>query len=175
MRFLNFLKKSGVFFIYIEERPIKYANKITAVLMEVFEEISHKKEDFFEQLGPYFREINVPSGAILWSQGTIPDCLFLVERGILKATWRAMESDHARPVESILPGTMAGELGFFTGRRREATLVAENDCVLWQMTKPDYEKLLKKEPKLANQFMRLALNFSAERLSTITYYAFHLI
>ncbi|CAG8567623.1 12716_t:CDS:10 [Funneliformis caledonium] len=158
-----------------EEKQARSVNKLTAVLMEAFEEISQKDVEFFDRLGPYFREINVPSGAILWRQDSVPDCLYLVEKGILKATWRAMESDQSRPVESILPGTMAGELGFFTGRSRDATLVAENDCVLWQMTKSDYENLLQKEPTIANEFMRIALNFSAERLSTITYYAFHLI
>src|SRR5437764_3217690 len=112
---------------------IQSTNKLTTALMEAFQDISQKKEDFFDKLGPYFQEINVPSGAILWHQDDAPDCLYLVGKGILKATWKATEEDKARPVESILPGTMAGELGFFTDKRREATLIAENECVLWQM------------------------------------------
>jgi sulfate permease, SulP family len=160
-------------FIVDEEGFERNTNKLTKALMEAFHDISQKKEDFFDQLRPYFHEINVPSGAILWHQDSEPDCLFLVGKGILKATWRATEGDQARPVESILPGSMAGELGFFTSKRREATLIAENDCVLWQMRSSDYEKLLQEEPKLANEFMRLALNFSAERLNAMTYYAFH--
>ncbi|RGB29585.1 sulfate transporter family-domain-containing protein [Rhizophagus diaphanus] len=155
-----------------EERVVKYANKLTAALMEAFQDISGKEEGFFDRLGPYFHEIEVPSGAILWRQDAEPDCLYLVEKGILKATWRAMEGDQARPVESILPGTMAGELGFFANKLREATLIAEVDCVLWQMRRADYDLLLMNEPKIANEFMRLALNFSAERLHAMTYYAF---
>ncbi|GBC04792.1 hypothetical protein RclHR1_05880005 [Rhizophagus clarus] len=155
-----------------EERVVRYANKLTAALMEAFQDISGKEESFFDRLGPYFHKIEVPSGAILWRQDAEPDCLYLVERGILKATWRAMEGDQARPVESILPGTMAGELGFFANKRREATLIAEVDCVLWQMRRTDYNLLLVNEPKTANEFMRLALNFSAERLHAMTYYAF---
>ncbi|CAB4392850.1 unnamed protein product [Rhizophagus irregularis] len=155
-----------------EERVVKYANKLTAALMEAFQDISGKEEGFFDRLEPYFHEIEVPSGAILWRQDAEPDCLYLVEKGILKATWRAMEGDQARPVESILPGTMAGELGFFANKLREATLIAEVDCVLWQMRRADYDLLLMNEPKIANEFMRLALNFSAERLHAMTYYAF---
>ncbi|PKY22117.1 hypothetical protein RhiirB3_422837 [Rhizophagus irregularis] len=146
------------------------ANK--TALMEAFQDISGKEEGFFDRLEPYFHEIEVPSGAILWRQDAEPDCLYLVEKGILKATWRAMEGDQARPVESILPGTMAGELGFFANKLREATLIAEVDCVLWQMRRADYDLLLMNEPKIANEFMRLALNFSAERLHAMTYYAF---
>lgn len=161
-------------FIVNEERPERNTSKLTAALVEAFHYISEKKEDFYDQLGQYFHEINVPSGAVLWHQDDAPDCLYLVGKGILKATWKATEEDKARPVESILPGTMAGELGFFTDKRREATLIAENECVLWIMRRSDYEKLLQDEPNLANEFMRLALNFSAERLNAMTYYAFHL-
>ncbi|RHZ43933.1 hypothetical protein Glove_801g13 [Diversispora epigaea] len=154
-----------------EERPRKYLNKATKILIEAFQEITDKNEEFFDQLAPFFHEVKVPTGAVLWQQDERPDCLYLVEKGILRATWRAAEGEHAKPVESILPGSLAGELGFFAHRKREATLVAENECTLWQMMDSDFMKL---PPKVANDFMRLALNFSAERLSTMTQYAFHL-
>ncbi|KAF0492477.1 sulfate transporter family-domain-containing protein [Gigaspora margarita] len=150
----------------------------TSILMNAFEDMTDKKEDylenFFTQLAPYFHETPVPTGVILWFQGDAPDCLYLVERGILRATWRATEDDPSRPVESILPGTLAGEIGFFTGRKRDATLVADSDCILWKMRNEDFASLLEKDPNTANAFMRLALNFSAERLISMTYYAFHL-
>ncbi|CAG8571542.1 8622_t:CDS:10, partial [Diversispora eburnea] len=148
-----------------EERPRKYLSKATKILIEAFQDITDKNEEFFNQLAPYFHEIKVPAGVILWKQDERPDCLYLVEKGILRATWRATEGEHAKPVESILPGTLAGELGFFAQRDREATLVAENECTLWKMTESDFMKL---PPKVANDFMRLALNFSAERLGTMT-------
>ncbi|CAG8667312.1 8851_t:CDS:2 [Dentiscutata erythropus] len=152
----------------------KKSSRPTSVLMDAFEDMTDKKEDFFNLIAPYFHEIPVPSGVILWFQGDTPDCLYLVERGILRATWRAKEGDPSRPVESILPGTLAGELGFFTGRKRDATLVTDSECILWKMEKSDFDSLLAKDPNTANTFMRLALNFSAERLIAMTYYAFHL-
>ncbi|CAG8601827.1 821_t:CDS:10 [Ambispora gerdemannii] len=145
-----------------------------ALLVQTFQDISDKNDEFFHLLTPYFHEIRVPSGARLWKQGDAPDCLYLVERGLLRATFKAEVGDQAKPVESILPGTMAGELGFFADRPRDATLYADMDCILWQMRTSDYEKLLDKKPLVANEFMRLSLNFSAERLATMTHYAFHL-
>ncbi|CAG8512283.1 17103_t:CDS:10 [Cetraspora pellucida] len=173
------IKKIGASILSVLPNPsTKNSNKPTSVLMDTFQDMTDKKEEylekFFGRIAPYFHEVKVPSGASLWSQGDKPDCLYLVERGILRATWRATEGDPSRPVETILPGTMAGEIGFFTDRKRDATLIAENDCTLWKMEKSDFDKLLEKDPDAANYFMRLALNFPAERLISMTYYAFHL-
>ncbi|CAG8721346.1 469_t:CDS:2, partial [Acaulospora colombiana] len=146
-------------------------NKPTSILMETFEDNADKDEKFFSNLASYFHKVNVRPGEVLWKQGDTPDCLYLVERGILRAHWRATEDVHERPVECILPGTLAGELGFFTKRKRGATLYADKECkecVLWQMKTEDYDELLDKDPKVANDFIRLALNFSAERLSAMT-------
>ncbi|CAG8597490.1 66_t:CDS:10 [Acaulospora morrowiae] len=154
-----------------DERPPQH-DKPTSVLIETFQDNTDKNEEFFSKLAPYFHEVNVPSGEILWNQGDSPNCLYLVDHGVLRVHWRAAEGVHARPVESILPGTLAGELGFFTKRKRDATLYADQRCVLWQMKTEDYDKLLENDPKVANDFMRLALHFSAERLSTMMQYAF---
>ncbi|CAG8630531.1 23212_t:CDS:1, partial [Racocetra persica] len=152
--------------------------KPTSVLMDAFQDMTDMKDEyldkFFSRIAPYFHEEDVPAGATLWSQGDKPDCLYLVESGLLRATWRATEGDPSRPVETILPGTMAGEIGFFTERKRDATLVAESHCILWKMKKSDFDELLEKDPDAASHFMRLTLNFPAERLIAMTYYAFHL-
>ncbi|CAG8580334.1 380_t:CDS:10 [Ambispora leptoticha] len=157
-----------------ESNQVQTHTQPFALLVQTFQDISDKNDEFFRQLMPYFHEIHVPSGACLWKQGDSPDCLYLVERGLLRATFKAEIGEQAKPVESILPGTMAGELGFFADRPRDATLYADMDCILWQMRTSDYGKLLSKEPLIANEFMRLSLNFSAERLATMTHYAFHL-
>ncbi|RIB23916.1 sulfate transporter family-domain-containing protein [Gigaspora rosea] len=170
---------TGINIIIFDPKPSsKKKIRPTSILMDAFEDMTDQKEDylenFFNRLAPYFHETPVPTGVILWFQGDAPDCVYLVERGILRATWRATEDDPSRPVESILPGTLAGEIGFFTGRKRDATLVADSDCILWKMKNEDFDSLLAKDPNTANAFMRLALNFSAERLIAMTYYAFHL-
>src|SRR5689334_1959963 len=125
------------------------------LLRNAFQELSSVGDDFYTRLAKYFHRVNVPAGAILWRQGDAPDCMYLVERGSLRATFRVEEGNPARQVESILAGTMAGELGFFANRPRDATLVAEMDCVLWRMADTDYEALVEKDPKVANIFVRI--------------------
>ncbi|CAG8559235.1 10880_t:CDS:10 [Paraglomus brasilianum] len=144
------------------------------LLRNALQELTNADDDFYTRLSKYFHRVNVPAGAILWRQGDAPDCMYLVERGSLRATFRVEEGNPARQVESILAGTMAGELGFFANRPRDATLVAEMDCVLWRMADTDYETLITKDPKVANLFIRVSLNFSAERLATMLQHAFHL-
>ncbi|RUS21595.1 sulfate transporter family protein [Endogone sp. FLAS-F59071] len=80
----------------------------------------------------------------------------------------------ATSIESILPGTLVGELGLFTGKSRSSTVTSEKSSVLWRLDREVFEKMGKEEPLVALKFTRLALNFSAERLGIVTSYAFHL-
>lgn len=78
-------------------------------------------------------------------------------------------------VETILPGTVVGEMGMFVGSAvRTRSLLAEQDCVYWKLTRESFDRMLKTDPALANQFILLTLYFSSERLDTMTRYAFHL-
>jgi SulP family sulfate permease len=76
--------------------------------------------------------------------------------------------------ESILPGTIVGELGLFTETPRTKTLTVEQDTVLWKMSKTNFNRMLDQEPTISNRFIRMALNFSAERLKLVSSFAFEL-
>lgn len=65
--------------------------------------------------------------------------------------------------ESMLPGTIAGEMTFLAGSRRNATVVAERDCVLWRMDLAQLADLEVKEgPFVARAFRQMLLRISAE-------------
>ena len=63
----------------------------------------------------------------------------------------------------MLPGTMAGEMTFLAGSRRNATVIAERDCQLWKMDTAALADFEEKEGAAASRaFRQVLLRVSAE-------------
>ncbi|CAO3564366.1 unnamed protein product [Mortierella alpina] len=145
-------------------------------LLAAFHDTRENPTDFFLRLSFYFERRTVLAGTILWRQGGLPtDGLYLVEDGTLRSVQEFQDSGMVRrSTEVILPGTISGEMGLFTGNNRSSTLVAETDGILWNLSQEKFQKMVKDEPALAVEFMRVAMSYSAERLNTMAAYAFSL-
>ncbi|KAF9171414.1 hypothetical protein BGX21_007522 [Mortierella sp. AD011] len=145
-------------------------------LLAAFHETRENSTDFFLRLSMYFERRTVLAGTILWRQGGLPtDGLYLVEDGTLRSVQEFQDSGLVRrSVEVILPGTISGEIGLFTGNNRSSTLVSETDSILWGLSQERFQKMVKDDPTLAVEFMRVAMSYSAERLNTMAAYAFNL-
>lgn len=68
----------------------------------------------------------------------------MIESGILRANY--VFPDHSHSVsESMVAGTIAGELSFLSRTERNTNVVAERDSVLWKLEVASHEELGKKE------------------------------
>ena len=111
----------------------------------------------------------MPARTVLWRQGDPPtDGIYLVEVGTLRSTQEFNDTDNPEgagvtrySVEAILPNTISGEIGLFTGNARTSTLVAETDSILWGLSQERFQKMIKEDPTLAIEFMRISMSFSA--------------
>ena len=135
------------------------------------------KEDFFHRLVPYFRKVKVTRGDILWQINDPADSFYVLETGILKAVYnfpnQLMDPSegkgsehltyHHAISESMLPGTIAGEMTFLAGIKRNTTVSAERDCILWRMDTKDLKAMEEKERLgIARSFRQCVLRASAE-------------
>ena len=140
--------------------------------------------EFYHKLAGYLTKETYLRGQCLWKEGDRADCLIVLEQGSLRSLMSSGSStspsngiskENNIVVESILPGTVVGELGLFTGGpHRTRSLIAEQDSVLWKMTQEAFDRMRKTDPQVANQFIMLSLHFSSDRLETMTRYAFQL-
>ena len=109
-----------------------------------------------KQLASYFEPITVPEGHVLWKQGQPADGLYVVGTGVLRATYRF--AAHTPTIEeSMVPGTLAGELSGLAGLARNATVVAERPAVLWRLSADALRRLEVERPELAREFTALVL------------------
>ncbi|KAH8547801.1 sulfate transporter family-domain-containing protein [Umbelopsis sp. PMI_123] len=165
----------------ISDAPVVQSNMAQpiAIMTQTFGELSsNANPDLYMHLAPYFVRVTIQTGTILWTPNEPSTCLYIIEKGLLKSSIVELAEDSERHQvianESILPGTIVGELGLFTESPRTKTLTVEQDSVLWKMSKEDFNRMLEQEPTIANRFMRMALNFSAERLKLVSSFAFEL-
>jgi SulP family sulfate permease len=62
--------------------------------------------------------------------------------------------------ESMVPGTLAGELSALSSLSRNATVVVERQAVLWKLSIQNLRKLETDDPALARTFTQLVLKGS---------------
>jgi sulfate permease, SulP family len=109
-----------------------------------------------EQLAPYFKRVTVPTGHVLWKQGDAADGLYVIEAGVLRATYYF--ATHTPAIEeSMVPGTLAGELSGLAGLPRNATVIVERAAVLWYLGGEALGRLEAEYPELARTFTALVL------------------
>ena len=125
-------------------------------LVRAFSPYEPIDRDTYAPLIPYLKRMSVPEGTTLWQQDEPPDGLYIVESGILRATYRF--ADPTPPmVESMVPGTIAGELSALSGLERNATCTVERQAVLWKLSTENLARLEREHPELARAFTRLIL------------------
>ncbi|KAF9221142.1 hypothetical protein BS17DRAFT_712424 [Gyrodon lividus] len=110
----------------------------------------------FSALAPYFEQASFPEGFILWEIDDHPDGLYIIQSGVLRASYKFAE--HTPVIEeSMVSGTLAGEMSALSGLPRNARVVAERDVVLWKLSGEGMRRLENEHPHLAQRFVRLVL------------------
>jgi SulP family sulfate permease len=137
------------------------------IILQTFEDVSTKNEDFWQAVAPYFERKEYPAGTVLYSRGDDPDGFYILEKGRLRTEY---ELDQGNFFEVILPGTTCGELPFFSETDRTGTVAAENDSVAWLLTREKYKELEKKDQEVATELLKVGLKLTKERMDAITSY-----
>ncbi|KAF2018722.1 sulfate transporter family protein-like protein [Aaosphaeria arxii CBS 175.79] len=137
------------------------------ILLQTFEDVSTRNEDFWHRLAPYFTRQDLPAGTVLYSRGDEPNGFYILERGRFRAEYAL---DQGRFYEVILPGTTCGELPFFSETDRTGTVAAEEDSVAWLLTRERFRELEGKEREVASELLKVGLKLTKERMDAITSY-----
>ncbi|GAA5859563.1 hypothetical protein JCM1840_006350 [Sporobolomyces johnsonii] len=117
-------------------------------------------EDYCFRLVPYFKRVHVERGTTLWTNGSEPDAFYVIESGMLRANYVFADRAHSIS-ESMVAGTIAGELSFLSRTKRNTNVVAERDSVLWKMEVGSHEDLGKKEGwQFARRFEEVLLKIA---------------
>ena len=110
----------------------------------------------FQPISKYLERISVPAGHVLWRQGDRAAGLYIIESGVLRASYEFANVVQVFD-ESMVAGTVAGEMSALSDSPRNSTVVAEHPSVLWKLSNENIQRLQIEEPALARVFMQLVL------------------
>lgn len=125
-------------------------------LIKVFSSYDNIDLDHFRPIENYLERRFLPEGYVLWKQNDQPDGLYIIESGILKASYKF--ADHTPCIaESMVPGTLAGEMSALSNLPRNATVTVEQDAIVWVLSTENLARLEFEQPKLSRTFLGLIL------------------
>lgn len=87
---------------------------------------------------------SIERGEILVRQGEYSDSLYVVVTGRFSVCVAGIDA----PIAEIASGQPVGEIAFFAGGPRTATVRAERDSVVFALSRPDFEALAERLPEL---------------------------
>ena len=143
---------------YMKDRVSSPANTDDpfATLTKALSSYGILDRELFQPLLLVLKRTSIPEGTTLWRQGDDPDGLYFVESGVLRASYSF--TDHNEGIhESMVSGTLAGELSALADLPRNATVIVERQAVLWKLSVDDLRRLEEEHPILARTFLRLVL------------------
>ncbi|WBW71712.1 sulfate transmembrane transporter family [Schizosaccharomyces osmophilus] len=155
------------------ERYAKYQQPFP-LLMQVFGEVTTKRDDFWLSICPYFKKSLLKKGDVLWKKGDLPNRFVLLETGMVKATY---QMDREVLSENITCLCLVGELPFFSQTCYNATVTAQLDSIVWFMDRESWESLVNSFDNgqdVTNELLRIALKMTRERVNVFTNFALNL-
>lgn len=108
-----------------------------------------------------------PGGSVLFNVGDRANGFYMLEEGILRADY---DLPQGRYSELIVAGRPCGELPFFSRTLRTATMVAEKDCVMWELDIKRWSDMQAGDPDVARELLVISLKLTKERMDAITSY-----
>jgi SulP family sulfate permease len=103
------------------------------------------------------------NGEFLFRQGEPSDSVVLQASGCVAIT---IIDDHGRPIRlrRMLGHTIMGEMGFFRGVPRAASVIAEGPTVIYRLTREAFEKMQAEDPTASGAFHKLIIRLLSDRL-----------
>ena len=112
--------------------------------LRVVEAFQHLPEQELAEIEHTLKLVPVARGQALVRQGEEAGALFIVVSGRFKV----MRESTPRPIAEIGAGTPIGEIAFFAGGTRTATVVAERDSLVLELKREDFDRLADRNPRI---------------------------
>lgn len=125
------------------------------------------KDERVEKLIPYLHRREYHSGEYLIREGDAPDFVYFVHSGQVTAQLEAPGRDPVR-LETMYSGRTVGEIAFYLGTQRTASVIADLDSVVYSLSIDELKNMEAANPEIANIFHRVSVLLLSERVMHLT-------
>jgi glutaminase len=116
------------------------------------------------RLRGFYRQIAYAIGAVVFSQGALPDGVFFIASGRVEVLIDIPRTERKRKVQSLSAGSIFGEMALIDPKRRSATVIAVEPTTCYWMSTADFERLKLEQPEIAFKLIADVAMIFAERL-----------
>src|SRR5690625_3303557 len=116
------------------------------------------------QLSTQLKTVYYVRGATLIEQGTAGESMFIVMSGRAAIYVQLQDSKHC--VAVLGSGQVFGEMSLMTGEPRQATVIAEENLICYELDKQSFASIIEKRPELAESMAEL-LSVRAQELEAL--------
>lgn len=123
----------------------------------------HFSAEEFQRLRGYLDHLEVQERVVIAVQGNPSDAMFFVERGCVSIILKGGALE--KRLMTYGTGTIVGEMGFYSGARRSASIVADRKTSLLKLTREGLKEMERRDPELAASLHRYVIRLLSLRLS----------
>jgi SulP family sulfate permease len=139
-----------------KESKVDFVDSILAYMSHSFPGLKRVKQ--------YVEEETIQAGEYLFKQGDASNDLFFIESGLVAVEFEASNGKKER-LRSVQSGTTVGEVAFYLGGLRSASVKAERPSTVYRLTTKTLNKLQREDPALAAMLHEWLGHLLAERLA----------
>jgi SulP family sulfate permease len=115
------------------------------------------------ELLKYLERKTIRAGTELIQRGAVSKTLYLVDAGKVSAIM-ALDNGSSVRLRTMHRGAVIGEIGMYLGLPRTASIVAEEDAVIYELTAEALARMEAASPDIALQFHRFIARLMCQRL-----------
>jgi SulP family sulfate permease len=97
--------------------------------------------DLMSSLMNYLEQFDIAQGDLLFKKGDVADAIFFLEFGQL-TVFNAVGGDRTRRIKTLRPGSLVGEMGFYSRQPRIASVIADHPSRLYRLTHTSFQQML---------------------------------
>jgi len=112
----------------------------------------------------YLEKQELPAGVHLIHQGDSPGAMYFLEDGMVTAQLE-ISGEEPRRLNTIGSENLVGEIGFYLGSKRNASVITDTPTTLYRLTTESLNKMESEKPQAAALFQKFIANVMAEKLS----------
>ncbi len=112
----------------------------------------------------FLEKQKIPESTVLFQQNDTSDALYFLESGQI-STFLTSDTVLNLRLQTLGPGTVVGEIEFFTRSPHQQTAIADQSTTLYRLSIDRWQTMVQTAPETAAAFQSFLLTHMAERLS----------
>ncbi len=110
---------------------------------------SESPETILSELAPLMQEVEVEAGTVIFNEGDIGDCMYIIYKGQIKI------HKGSTTLAILKEKEVFGELSLLDSETRSASATANTDCFLFKIDQEPFYELMETRPEVAKGFIKI--------------------